>query len=275
MLLASNRQAPNGLGNDNDLVGRYFMEHLEVVAARMVLAEPAPMKLYMTTFGVTKHFGELALARAKQKDLRLLNGTTSLRAQASQNAERGVAGFSADAVANVRRREENLLTARRGEATPADDAKRLEYTMQVRMEQAPNPDSRIMLSDEKDALGVPRTKLDWRLSEFEKRSIRQTHEVIGTEVGRLGLGRIQLSEWLLTDEPMWSPTLGGGWHHMGTTRMSDDPKQGVVDSQCKVHGIANLHIAGSAVFPTAGAANPTLTLIAMTLRLSDHIRDLS
>ena len=144
--------------------------------------------------------------------------------------------------------------------------------MQVRMEQSPNPDSRIMLSDEKDALGVRRSRLDWRLTELEKRSIRETHEIFGEEAGRKGIGRVQLSEWLLTDDPMWPQTLGAGWHHMGTTRMHENPKKGVVDANCGVHGIANLHIAGSAVCPTAGAANPTLTLIALTLRLSDWLK---
>jgi choline dehydrogenase-like flavoprotein len=59
---------------------------------------------------------------------------------------------------------------------------------------------------------------------------------------------------------------------MGTTRMHDDPKQGVVDRNCRVHGIDNLFVAGSSVFPTGGAANPTLTLLALTLRLADHLR---
>ena len=68
--------------------------------------------------------------------------------------------------------------------------------------------------------------------------------------------------------------LSGGWHHMGTAKMHDDPKHGVVDANCKVHGIDNLHVAGSATFATAGAPNPTLTLVALTLRLSDRVKTL-
>ena len=92
--------------------------------------------------------------------------------------------------------------------------------------------------------------------------------------GRAGLGRVQLMDWLLDgDDSAWPKHLSGGWHHMGTTRMNEDPKQGVVDANCKVHGIANLSVAGGAVFPTGGAVNPTLTLVAMALRLSDHLKN--
>jgi choline dehydrogenase-like flavoprotein len=70
-----------------------------------------------------------------------------------------------------------------------------------------------------------------------------------------------------------SRTLRSGFHHMGTTRMHRDPSQGVVDPNCRVHGMSNLFITGSATFPTGGYANPTLTIVALALRLADHIRD--
>jgi len=81
-------------------------------------------------------------------------------------------------------------------------------------------------------------------------------------------------DWLYEGDESWPPTLGGGWHHMGSTRMSTNPREGVVDENCRVHGIPNLYVAGSAVFPTGGVANPTLTLVAMSLRLSDHLKTL-
>jgi choline dehydrogenase-like flavoprotein len=86
------------------------------------------------------------------------------------------------------------------------------------------------------------------------------------------MGRVRILDWVTRPKPVWPSTLSGGWHHMGTTRMHDDPKQGVVNASCRVHGMANLSIAGSSVFPTAGAVNPTLTLVALTLRLSDHLK---
>jgi len=97
--------------------------------------------------------------------------------------------------------------------------------------------------------------------------------VLGRELGRRGIGRVRMHEWVLEpDTSAWPKSLGGGWHHMGTTRMHPDPRRGVVDASCRVHGLANLYVAGAAVYPTAGCANPTLTLVALSLRLSDHLK---
>ncbi len=119
---------------------------------------------------------------------------------------------------------------------------------------------------------MPRARLDWRLTELDKRSIRTFYQLLGQEFGRSGIGRVQILDWLFGDDRTWPPFLSGGWHHMGTTRMHADPKQGVVDANCRVHGLGNLYVAGAAVYPTAGSANPTLTLVALSLRLSDHLK---
>jgi choline dehydrogenase-like flavoprotein len=136
-------------------------------------------------------------------------------------------------------------------------------------EQAPNPESRVMLSTERDALGLDRAKLDWRLTETDKLSLNRVIDAIGREVGMLGVGRLRPS---LSNDGVWPERVEGGNHHMGTTRMSDQPTSGVVDRNCRVHGIANLYIAGSSVFPTCGASNPTLTIVALALRLADRIK---
>jgi choline dehydrogenase-like flavoprotein len=149
------------------------------------------------------------------------------------------------------------------------------FQMFTRLEQAPNPESRVTLETERDALGVPRATLHWELSPLEKRSLRKMYELIGQEVGRAGVGRVRLMDFLTDqNDQSWPSFTGGGWHHMGTTRMSEDPKRGVVDADCKVHGISNLYIAGSSCFTTAGAPNPTLTLVALSLRLSDYLKGL-
>jgi choline dehydrogenase-like flavoprotein len=142
----------------------------------------------------------------------------------------------------------------------------------TRQEQAPNPNSRVTLSGERDALGMPRVKLDWQLTDLDKQSFQRFYDVLGPQFGRSGLGRIQMLDWIRTADPVWPKNLGGGWHHMGTTRMHRDPRQGVVDSDCQVHGMTNLSVAGASVFPTAGAVNPTLTLVSLCLRLSDHLQ---
>lgn len=274
MLLASNTQAPAGLGNDNDLVGRYFMEHLEVDSARLILPNPGPMKLYTVDIFISKFFGELSLTAAKQKDLKSLNCTASLRPVPNSESPLSIERYPEDAAVTIRMFEAMEERARSGNTTLIDHSKLKTYGMNTRLEQAPNPNSRISLSREKDALGVPRTKLDWQLTELDKHSIRSFYETVGQEAGRLGIGRVQLNDWLLEDDPMWPSHLAGGWHHMGTTRMHTSPGEGVVDENCRVHGIDNLYVAGSAAFPTAGAANPTLTIIALSLRLSDHLKQI-
>ena len=97
--------------------------------------------------------------------------------------------------------------------------------------------------------------------------------IIGQEVGRVSMGRVKVYDYLQDEkDESWPSFAGGGWHHMGTTRMSEDPKQGVVDPNCKIHNIHNLYVAGASCYVTAGAVNPTLTLIALTIRLSDHLK---
>ena len=94
---------------------------------------------------------------------------------------------------------------------------------------------------------------------------------VSRELGRAGLGRLQIL--LSGDDRVWPEELGGASHHLGTTRMHPDPARGVVDADCRVHGLANLYVAGSSVFPTSGAAGPTFTLVALALRLADHVRE--
>jgi choline dehydrogenase-like flavoprotein len=141
------------------------------------------------------------------------------------------------------------------------------------MEQAPNPLSRVFLATERDELGVPRAGLHWALTPLERKSIRVLHQLVGKELGMVGVGRVQLMPWLREgDDAPWPSFTSGGWHHMGTTRMSHNPAEGVVDPNCRVHGLANLYVAGASCFPTGGAVNPTLTLVALTLRLADHLK---
>lgn len=139
-------------------------------------------------------------------------------------------------------------------------------------EQAPNPDSRILLSDQLDAFGLPKLKLDWRTTELDRRTHEAMASAVKDEFGRLGLAQVELADWLKPGSAGWSSNLLGAYHPTGSTRMSTDPKFGVVDEHCRVHGVGNLYIAGSSVFPTSGYANPTFTLGALAIRLADRIK---
>lgn len=272
ILLAANKQASKGLGNDYDHVGRYFMEHLEIKTSSLWLADPADVKLYMIEFGKTKARAELAISEKMQSEHRILNGTCSLSPLELAANEPSFIEVWKD----EKNAMDNSIKKLGADVKPAklNIPKGFKaYQLFTRMEQAPNPNSRITLDTEKDSLGMPRAMLHWELTALEKNSLRTINTIIGEEAGRVSMGRVKVYDYLQDEkDESWPKFTGGGWHHMGTTRMSHDPKQGVVDADCKVHGISNLYTAGASCYVTAGAVNPTLTLIALTIRLSDHLK---
>jgi choline dehydrogenase-like flavoprotein len=301
ILLLSNRIQPAGLGNTYDLVGRYFMDHPWIRQAAVVrFAAPDPSlplffdetRLSETTVFATLAPGEAALTRlptdptatggfriVMQKLHRVISGVDAFKSVFG-----ALSGFSLpanlwddlgsilhdrDALADalyraVTRRRTSPFPPVMPSAGPVVGA-----LLDINIEQTPNPASRVMLSQERDALGQNRLVLFWRLTEMERRTYRRAQELAALEFGRLGIGRVNARP--LPDDG-WPADMFGSRHHMGTTRMSDDPKTGVVDADCRVHGLSNLYIAGSSVFPTSGYANPTLTIVALALRLGDELR---
>jgi choline dehydrogenase-like flavoprotein len=117
---------------------------------------------------------------------------------------------------------------------------------------------------------VPLPKVDWRLSELDRRTAETMVDTVAEEFHRLGLGEVRRQPWL--DGANWRQGLNDSFHHMGTTRLGSDPKTSVLDRDCRVHGVAGLYVAGSSVFPACGYANPTLTIAAMAIRLGDHLK---
>ena len=271
LLLASNTQNPKGLGNDHDNVGRYFMEHLEIKSAELWLTKPSRWKLYELEFGVTPSRAELAITAAQQRKHEILNGTSSLSTLAESRNRKAIIEMWSDEDPRKSLKALKEGFADDPEIEQAPDKNR-GYQLFTRIEQAPNPDSRVTLAKEVDSLGMPRAHLHWELTPLDKRSVRKIYELIGQQVGGHGIGLVKMFDYLHDEnDPSWPAYTGGGWHHMGTTRMSSDPKQGVVDSNCKVHTLSNLYIGGASCFTTAGAANPTLTLVALAARLAEHL----
>ncbi|MBS1933283.1 MAG: GMC family oxidoreductase [Bacteroidetes bacterium] len=275
LLLSSNKQAKAGIGNDNDLVGRFFMEHLEINSAELWLHKPDPLKLYMLN---TLARAELAIHPKKQEEFQMLNGTASLSVlETAKKRHPAIETWSKEdpreSLNNLHESDNNAMKKSfYGKINQLISPDASAYQLFTRIEQAPNPSSRVMLDTEKDYLGVPKPILHWVLTPQEKRSIRMLYKLIGQQVGLAGIGRIRMMEYLQDEnDDSWPSFTGGGWHHMGTTRMSDDPKKGVVDANCKIHGVDNLFVAGSSCYATGAAVNPTLTVIALSLRLSDHV----
>jgi len=295
LLLASSSVMPGGLGNGHDNVGRYFMEHPHARGGRIVEARAWPL---LKAFGRRHRIGGqdvaalIAPAPALQAERAILNTSLTIVARQPERAAQfwGMRAYSAlkHDMAPTRAGRRLWIGAKRaaGWAQRIADplrpwllhkAGKLDIALLVRAEQAPNPDSRVTLGEECDALGQPRVRLDWRLSEIDIRSVEVLVRTLGEELKRLGLGAVEPAAWLSDPARGWrtDPRVSahpiGGYHHMGTTRMSDDPRAGVTDGKARVHGIGNLYVAGSSLFPTSGWANPTLTIVALALRTADHV----
>ncbi|MFO7567711.1 MAG: GMC family oxidoreductase [Enhygromyxa sp.] len=275
ILLASNAVQSVGIGNQHDLVGRFFMEHPHTDHESFLVGSPGMMNW---EFYKSKGHGERKDRRYKTWGYLRVKDEV-LRREQIVNVHSVVFDYEQRARKIKHKREYPLLDAMmpvladtdgdRGQPAGVPE-QTLHFTFGTPSESAPNPESRVTLStSDKDAFGIPRIELHWKLLPIDKRSIRRMHELMAESFGRAGLGRMYLT--LTDDDEQWPPQMHGGWHHMGTTRMHDDPKQGVCDADGYVHGVSNLLVAGSSLFPTSGAANPTFTIMALAIRMADHI----
>jgi choline dehydrogenase-like flavoprotein len=144
------------------------------------------------------------------------------------------------------------------------------YSIDFHAEQQPDAASRVMLESATDALGMPRLRVDWRYTARDVDTVTRAIALLAQELDRNGVGRLDYEPESVEAEMTRYGAYGG--HHIGTARMGSDPRSSVVDADCRVHGVGNLYIAGSATFPTSSQANPTLTLVALSLRLAATLR---
>ncbi len=235
LLLSCRSQMTQGLGNEKGLVGRFFMEHPHVTAAEMFALDENWCQGQMALRRDDDHWFGLMVAPSKK----------SLSEQRCLNFRGHIFNIECQ----------------------SDDP----IELRVMMEQAPNPDSRVRLTSTLDALGLPRIDLNWQLTALDWHGIQCMGRLVGEALGARSLGRVKLRDWVMEQD---GRRIGFGSHHMGTTRMADDPAAGVVDRNCRVFGTSNLFVAGSSVFATGGAINPTFTLTALALRLAEHLTGL-
>lgn len=306
LLLLSNRSQRTGLGNHNDLVGRFFMEHLHFwsgiyVPCRSSIFDSMVLYKNIHTVNGVPIIGKLALTDSALRREKLLNqniqmipsvmspaalyprvvskSTRSLQVLRSALAHGAMPDRLGRHLGNVVTGADNIARhayrkVRRGITGCTRKNSIRGFRLAHMTEQVPNPDSRVTLGTERDRLGQNRVRLDWQLSPIDVLSVVRTQAIIDSELRRAGLGRLYTELEDETPPPGGIPSgVHGGYHHMGTTRMHIDPRKGVVDQDCRVHGIANLFIAGPSVFPTAGYANPVLTIVALALKLADHVEE--
>lgn len=292
LLLASNRIVPHGVGNQHDLVGRFLMDHPGCVLGSF---DPVAAKKVRDRFGHywldnTKgrhvYIHGIALSPELQRKEQLLNCAAYLETIVAQDDP----WFAVKALKQALESGKITPQAYRSAMAVLTQPHAIGYGLYRRylrnrptinkadrvdlhclVEQRPDPDSRIMLSDKRDRLGMPIAQINWKISEQERQSVQRLAHSICAEFDRLGLPKPVLADWL-DQKAGWEPNFTDRAHPTGTTRMSDDPKQGVVDTNSQVHGVEGLFVTGSSVFPTAGHANPTLMVVAMSLRLADWLK---
>jgi choline dehydrogenase-like flavoprotein len=292
LLLLSGDSPERCIGNERGLVGRYFMEHGFANAGSYVAGDQVQsMALHFPT-----------MVRLDDRDCMVRSGFTIGSAQMRSERLRNGAVFFHPAYESHPVFDTPEVTAMleiweklRGRAVPGGGVKRLKralraparvaYAASRRLfvrpgrerswrtralfESAPRRDNRVTLSDERDVLGRPRARVHWRPDETDMHSVKRMHQLLDHALRRARLGRFDCR---LTDDESWVNAVEAGKHHMGATRMHTDAAHGVVDADCRVHGVHNLYVAGSSVFPTGGFANPTLTIVALAARLANHLR---
>lgn len=294
LLLLSQAMHPNGAGNEHDLVGRYFMDHVWLNAnCYLHFSRPnvdLPFYFEQMEIADAPVFGKVASTR--ELCLKEQIGGFGLWLTPSGGSVAGIESAHAlsESLAHGRLPDHflthlgNMLAdidvladatyktvfhTNKGWLSANKAAPVTGAWIDLNFEQRPSLTSRVQLSAERDALGQRRVAVNWDLGETDRRTATRALELAAQEFGRIGLGRCRIDLDLANG---WPSNLISSCHHSGTARMSDNPATGVVDRDCRVHSADNLYVAGSAVFPTAGYANPTFTIVALALRLADHLK---
>lgn len=291
ILLASEARLGPLLGRAMGEVGRYFHDHISFTAAEIKgRARKAFVKLFTPSLVEdTLHTPKLEASA----DLRSREGLLAVMAHFTieEPEDSGIAAVRAFLQA-IQRRQGASALLKTGLALPqnsVDIAKLIwnarvrkqraitagaTITLRIDCEQAPDAENRITLSDDYDAIGMPRATVAWRISEHERRTISIFAKVVDTYLYQLGFGPIGWNPALSQSRDSWLQFTRDTFHPMGGTRMGNDPNTSVVDSNLKVHGTANLFVASCSAFPSGGSSNPTFTLMALTLRLGAHLANL-
>ena len=314
LLLVSRTAHPHGIGNARDLVGRYYMSHLAGTTGTLTIDRPreavwhgyvvSPDGVYCRRrFALTprtqrqlgignfiarlhhpritdpRHrtgilsFLYLAKAFIPYEYGKRLHGEERFSLASWLSHVRNVATDPVHTAAFLVHWVRRRILAERKFPSIIVRPRRLRFSLDFHAEQQPNPDSRVMLTDQLDPLGVPRLRVDWRYTPWDIETVEKGLEVLAEELARTGTGRLEYDRETLESDILRYGAYGG--HHLGTARMGASPADSVVDRDCRIHDVDNLFVASPAVFPTSSQANPALTIVALSLRLADHLKALA
>jgi choline dehydrogenase-like flavoprotein len=310
LLFVSDPDGP-GLGNHSDRLGRYYMCHVENVIGRVrPRATPAPFDFARTRDGIYCR-RNIQPREATQRRHRIPNIAFRLHYPDISVPSHGSSVLSAMFLAKRLLRPEYRRLLHHGHDVPLQprllaahlrnvllgspslahfgarwltkhvlatrklpyvltDSRDGTFPLEFVAEQTPLPDSRIALSRALDEYGVPRVHIAWKFCSQDAAGISRAYRLLRDEAARTNAGVIEFDDARLDELVAASRPVGG--HHMGTARMSRQPSAGVVDERCAVHGLPNLYVCSAAVFPTCSYANPTLTVVALAIRLAAHLR---
>jgi choline dehydrogenase-like flavoprotein len=274
----------------NKWVGLMFQDH---PTAQVATVYPTDMKLLQRYFGYffrgrTRMLPRMSLSAEAQKQGRLLAATSFIQflpkegsvLEAAKQVYRSVVRMKKPPMPEVKR----LLVSfyKIGELFPmlkAYVSTRSVYVpdsiprLTVMLEQVPSENSYIRLSETRDTYGIPMAEIHWEISDETVKTLRTFCSILDAELKNKPVASIEWDSWLNEDDQAIKQHLTDAFHHMGTTRMSSSAETGVVDEQCRMHGVNNLYVTGSSVFPTSGHSNPTFTAMALTLRLGKHLKE--
>ncbi len=277
-----------GFSSKLPAIGRYFTFHPHLLTGQLLLEKPVlhsrfPYRWHdISGTRIMHHFllSEQAQEReklpnhaAKIKEIRLVDAKGYSAAKRLNERLRGVRNFD-----HVMDDLYDVLTDLDGAYTQWNRRHSEHHisllNIETYLDQSPHPDSRILLSEDKDALGIPRAKIDWAYFAHEPAGVQRFNEILSSSFGAAGIGRVKIAD-NMTDPTNFEELVrerSTGHHQIGTTRISEDSQSGVVDSNCRVHGFNNLFCAGSSVFSTASHMNPTTTIVALSVRLAEYLQ---
>lgn len=274
------------IGETSPLVGQGLQDHPYWLVGEVVGAPPELGQVFQSmTVAGRRVRPKVTLSPAQQEARRTLNCIADLELDHGPRSSVGALKRGYDAARDTRNvlallREvpamlrdpasvlRELGYRRKGVGGPPDRHTRL--LLRVQTEQPPLGPSAVGLSDRTDALGRPMLDVRWEVGEAERHTCIEMADVVGQQLEGLGLGRLEVFSWL-EDPAEFRSRAVDFYHHAGTTRMSRDPASGVVDPDCRVHGVEGLYVVGGSVFPASGYAHPTLTIVALALRLADRL----